>query len=294
MKCIVFYIGLSLQSGRLLPLIEEDCQIYVRQMIDLKRTSARDCTKLFWQTVLILLGASNISNRLQGVVVPEGFDKSLSDMPPAVATFRGQQAFLNVMFGNHRAGADLCISNDGFHMQVAPMNPLIQGELFMGGLSCFAMAREGKASKYVKQAKRTWKVFKEWNDKGNPYAKHSFALLDAELSALNKDQKGAVKRYQSAISFATRGGFRHDAALASERLGELALEMGDKEEAVYRFKEAVRYYNEWGAKRKVDSLQDKHSHLWPAITEIFMVPGDESERLEGSSFNAGGSFNSLY
>ena len=65
-----------------------------------------------------------------------------------------------------------------------------------------------------------------------------------------------------------------EAALASERLGEFHLTiMQDKEEAGYRFKEAVKYWGDWGAKAKVRHLQKKYSSLMAAKpSQIFAVP----------------------
>ena len=62
---------------------------------------------------------------------------------------------------------------------------------------------------------------------------------------------------------AGRGGFVQDAALANERYGEFLLEdMYDREEAAFRFQEAIKLYLEWEARAKAELLSDKYEYLW--------------------------------
>jgi hypothetical protein len=42
----------------------------------------------------------------------------------------------------------------------------------------------------------------------------------------------------------------------------------DKEEAVFRFEEAIKFYSEWGALKKAELLREQYSNLWPQPTEI--------------------------
>ena len=52
--------------------------------------------------------------------------------------------------------------------------------------------------------------------------------------------------FQQAVILSARGGYTQDAGLASHRLCDFALNvLDDVEEAAYRIKESIRYYNEW-------------------------------------------------
>jgi hypothetical protein len=71
------------------------------------------------------------------------------------------------------------------------------------------------------------------------------------------------------VVMAARGGFVHDAALANERYGEFLLhDMSDKREALFRFEEAIKFYSDWGASKKVELLREQYSDLWQTPTEI--------------------------
>jgi predicted S18 family serine protease len=87
---------------------------------------------------------------------------------------------------------------------------------------------------------------------------HYDRLLDAERAALDGKSNAALKHYQSAVSMAARGGFVHNTALANERYAEYLLHgMSDSQEAVFYFEEAIRFYSEWGALKKVHLLREK-------------------------------------
>ena len=67
----------------------------------------------------------------------------------------------------------------------------------------------------------------------------------------------AKEKYEEAIKIAARTGHLHHAALFNERFADfLEYDLSDKEESLYRLKESIRWYEEWGAKRKVEMLKE--------------------------------------
>ena len=73
-----------------------------------------------------------------------------------------------------------------------------------------------------------------------------------------KKNKGlALRSYESAALLAGRRGLIHVQALANERFAIYLEEIGDTQEAEYRFKEAITLYQEWGATLKVQQLKNK-------------------------------------
>jgi Flp pilus assembly protein TadD len=81
----------------------------------------------------------------------------------------------------------------------------------------------------------------------------------------------ANKHYEAAILLAGRRGFTNDEALAHERYGEHALQLGDSDNALYHFERAIFLYQEWGANAKVVHLRSAHSSLF--------LRGDEMTKL---------------
>lgn len=134
---------------------------------------------------------------------------------------------------------------------------LIMIETFHRGVSLYTMARKTGQRKYKNPANKIRKMVESWWNAGNPNVKHYIKLLNAEQEALNKSYDKAEKLYVEAIALAARTGHMHHAALFNERYADLLMHhRKDKKEAEFRLTESIRYYNEWGAIRKVEALAE--------------------------------------
>jgi tetratricopeptide (TPR) repeat protein len=253
-----------------LKVLEVNCSIYSKQIKELKVMLPYEYTLLIWQSALNFMGLSENTTLLQGKALldPEEFLIRRHD-PILVATMQAQQSRMHVIFGEHGKGADLSIANGYDLSKVSPGSANLPPALFCGGISSFEIARKTRKQKFKKHAKKIHATIKSWVKNGNPNVIHYDRLLDAERAALDGKSNAALKHYQSAVSLAARGGFVHDAALANERYAEYLLhDMSDRQEAIFYFEEAIRFYSEWGALKKVDLLRDKYSDLWE---DLFLV-----------------------
>lgn len=102
---------------------------------------------------------------------------------------------------------------------------------------------------------------------------HFQRLLEAELWAYKGKHYLAKNDYEAGTVLAARGGFIHDAALANERYAEFLLdEMDDKESAVYKLKEAIKLYSEWGAHAKAEQLSRKYDCFLSHPPTVLTLP----------------------
>jgi hypothetical protein len=247
-------------------------------MKELHEEHTADLTSIFWQMILNLTGRSAHGSVLRGdVLVDSQKIHSVDDHDPLLLAFyKALQTQLYVIFGEHEKGASLALglTRDQLLSKVTCGYPITMGDTFNRGVCLFAMARKTKKRKYARRAKAIRSQIKSWVNQGNPDVRHYLALLDAEMAALSGKIQSAEKYFQDAVITAARGGFVHDAALASERYGEFLLNDKpqpcelDKQEALYRFGEAVKYYSDWGAVSKVESLQTKYADLWKPPEEV--------------------------
>jgi hypothetical protein len=231
--------------------------------LKLEQTFAQ--TQIFWQSALNLMGLSENTTLMQGegLLDPDKFlDRKTNSR--FVLYIQSQQTRMYAIFGEHRKGADLSMTIFYDLPKVAPGIQIAQAALFCGAISSFEMARKTKKRKFKKHAKKIHSAIKVLVRKGNPNVIHCDRFLDAERAALDGKSKAAHEHYQSAVAMAARGGFVHDAALANERYAEFLLhDMSDKNDAVFRFEEAIKFYSAWGATKKVDLLREQYSDLWP-------------------------------
>jgi hypothetical protein len=113
----------------------------------------------------------------------------------------------------------------------------------------------------------------------NPNVAHFDSLFDAELESLRGDNYVASRLFDVSAHYAGRRGLIQDQALSHERFGEHLIRLGPAHtsEAAYQIGEAIRLYGDWGAKAKVQLLQQKHEQLLSLPQEIKVQHGQVSE-----------------
>ena len=140
---------------------------------------------------------------------------------------------------------------------------MIQMDNLCRGVSLFEMARKTQKKKYKRAALKVLSRVKEQVKKRVLNVYHHEALLEAERAAMDGDSELARHHYGRATVLAGRRGFLQDSALANERFAEYLLRnLNDTEEATYRFQQATRLYEEWGATAKADMLFENYGYLW--------------------------------
>lgn len=151
-------------------------------------------------------------------------------------------------------------------------------DFYFRGVALFAMARRTGKGRYARQGKRHLNRIRSWYNKGCPNVTHLERLLQAELWAYRGNKLAAKNDYETAFVLASRGGFIHDAAFVNERYGEFLLdEMDDNDNGVFKLKEAVKLYEEWGSHAKAKQLTQKYGCLWSHLPSVLTVPASLDE-----------------
>ena len=129
------------------------------------------------------------------------------------------------------------------------------------GLTCFALAREGgsNAKSLKKRGNVIVKMFSKLVKGGDVNVVHYLHLLSAEQAAAKGKSSDAKEEFDRAISTASRNGFIQDRALSHERCAIFFVSDKDDEWATHHVKKAIQSYEDWGASRKVQYLQEKFS-----------------------------------
>jgi hypothetical protein len=99
----------------------------------------------------------------------------------------------------------------------------------------------------------------------NPNAIQFDALLDAEFASVRgvKHHAVATSRFEVAILYSGRIGLTQDRALAHERYGEHLARLGSQyeDDASYHIGQAIRLYDDWGGRAKVNLMKRVHRSL---------------------------------
>ena len=262
---ICHYLLIGFYSGRPLHSIEADCAVYVEQGKELKREQQVGYITLLWQLVLNLKFHAEDPVKLTGDVMDQ--DRCMevaasTGNPVLMGWVNALQCQLCAFFGKHEAGSRLALTMGDKLARTLPGSPHVAVDPFFRAISLFTMARKTKQNNYRVLAQKAASTLKTFVKNGNPNVRQLDAILDGEKAALEGREQAARKHYQDAIVMAARCGFVHHAALANERYGEYALYvMKDREEATYRFREALKYYHDWGARTKIDQLNQRYDFL---------------------------------
>jgi tetratricopeptide (TPR) repeat protein len=156
----------------------------------------------------------------------------------------------------------------GYLQKAIPGLFLLINITFHCALTCISMARKTKQRKYRKMARSFARAIEAWVDQGNPNVRRYDELLKAEFASLDGKGSHAERHYEKAILLCGRRGMLNVWALAHQRRGEFYLRKGNDDDAIHDINNAIRLYEDWGAKAKSEQLKEKHGRLLGHPSEI--------------------------
>ena len=254
--CMSLILLFLFQSGTPLPAVDAQMRANIPKMEETGHKTIALATSAIWKAVLGVLGAPD----------PINFSTAeVSKNPTLKCTISAYRRAMLAYLGEYEQCADSTVGDKNRPIKVLPGSPTVPFEMFLSALSCFEMARKnpGKPD-YLKAAKRARKWIVSWAKQGSPNLQHRRALLDAELAAIQRQDKKALEKFELAVDLALKGKFQNDAAVANERWGTFALEVLDNEaEGRSRLNDALALSMKWGAVGKIQRLKDRFPEMFP-------------------------------
>jgi len=292
--CIYYYLAMSLYCGSNLDTLEADLSTYTKTAKDFKQDRLHDTLSMLWQMVLNLQGESSRRTVLAGDAFNEytamqKYDETNNTF--MIASTQMFKVFASVFLGEYEVAADLALAYfDLCNKHLAGQPGCIQMTFYCAYACYISISRRRRSSgvlnKYRRLATRAHKMIRAWTRGGNPNLPHQLAMLEAE-KRLAKSKLGVIsasrhhkvmKHYEQAIWIAGRSGRIHDQALANERMGNIWIRQGDKDRAKFKFDEAIRLHEDWGAHAKVVELMAQRDEIWGPPSEIsVLLPADVPE-----------------
>jgi len=111
---------------------------------------------------------------------------------------------------------------------------------------------------YWSQIEANQEQMRNWADNCPENFLHKYLLVAAEMARISGKWYEAVELYDHAIESARKSEFLQEEALASELAAKFWLGRGKEEFAMLYLKKAYQGYQIWGAKRKVEDLEEKY------------------------------------
>lgn len=125
-------------------------------------------------------------------------------------------------------------------------------------IAAYPNAPADQQKHYWKKLKDNQKWLKLWSDNCPSNFLHQYLLIEAEIARITEKWQVAMELYDRAIESAREQEFIQNQALANELAAKFWLSRGKTEFAQLYFKKARQAYQIWGAKRKVEELDEKY------------------------------------
>ncbi|MBW4687241.1 MAG: AAA family ATPase [Komarekiella atlantica HA4396-MV6] len=131
----------------------------------------------------------------------------------------------------------------------------------------YPQASSDEQDKYWQQLETNQQHMKEWADICPENFLHKYLLVAAEMLCIFGQWYEAVDLYDQAIESAKENEFIQNEALANELAAKFWIKRGKEEFAKLYMRKAYQGYQIWGAKRKVEDLDQKYPQ-WLTSTSL--------------------------
>jgi len=253
--------------GHELTKLEPKIAAYSKAISQLRRENYSNWTTTFWQAVLGLLQRSDNPRRLIGDVYNE--EQALTR---AIATNDRTEIYylhlhkliLGYLFGEaHQAIKNAAIAEqylDGVTSMIAV--PLFHFYDSLAHLSIFVEASESEQKSFLARINANQEKMKLWAHHAPMNFLHKFHLVEAEKARVLGQNWQASELYEQAIQGANQYEYIQEEALAYELAGKFYL-AHDRDKIGQTYLQEAHYtYTRWGAKAKVEDLEEEYPHFF--------------------------------
>ncbi len=150
------------------------------------------------------------------------------------------------------------------HFQLAEYN--FYSSLILVGL--YPQVSISEQKQYWDQLESQQNQMKIWADNCPENFLHKYLLVAAEMARISGKREEAMDLYDRAIASAQANDFIQDEALGNELAAKFWLNKGKQEFAQIYLKKAHYCYQLWGAKCKVEDLEEKYPHLLTKVSTV--------------------------
>ncbi|KAF3884130.1 MULTISPECIES: trifunctional serine/threonine-protein kinase/ATP-binding protein/sensor histidine kinase [Nostocales] len=259
--CAYNYCSLSFFLGKELSILEEEMKAYSHALAQLKQEVAHNYLRVFYQSVLNLLGQSKHPWEFKGTVYHE--DKMLplhhtANDRYAIGTLYVNKLILCYLFQEWRQATKVA-NLAGEYLDGVSGSFTIPVFSFYDALTQLAILPEIEESKQElvwERAIANRNKLEHWANYAPMNHLHKFYLVEAERYRVLGRIYEAMEYYDRAITGAIENHYFHEAALANERAAEFYFSLKKNKIAQAYITEAYHGYQQWGAKAKVQQLEE--------------------------------------
>ncbi len=261
-----------------LVILESETRAYCLALVQLHQLSGANYCRIYWQSILNLLGLSENPTLLSGEALEETeFLPLLISSNDLYGLFTFYLNKIMLCYGFE----EIELAN---HYTVAARNNLIGGAGSIGEAAFYfydsliilalwsprseIISSEQDQSKALEQVQQNQTQLQQyWANYAPMNYQHKVDLVEAEKCRVLEQHYQAAEWYDRAIAGAKKNEYIQEEALANELAAQFYLNRGKETIAAGYMQEAYYCYARWGAKAKIADLERRYPQLLAAILQ---------------------------
>ncbi|MEM6448987.1 MAG: ATP-binding protein, partial [Cyanobacteria bacterium P01_D01_bin.105] len=270
--CAFPYGMYSYLAGKELTELAPEMETYSTAIANLKQMTPHQYLATYYQSVLNLLGESEVPYRLIGRAYDEtvmGFKHQQENDRPAMYHLHINQAMLSYLFGEYEQTLT-AIEGCQTYIDGVPGLYIIALLYFYDSLAQLALYHTLERSQQTQAMQRVEKNLAQlepWVSHAPMNHEHKQTLIEAERCRVMAQRATAIDLYERAIAGAKEHDYVQEEALANELAAKFYLDWGKEKIAAVYMQEAYYCYSRWGAAAKVADLENRYPELLRPILQ---------------------------
>ena len=267
----------SFFTGEDLKFVDKKYEQYIELMLDLKQEYQIYYTKIWRQLEVNLQGLAKDKCRLIGEHFNE--DEVLpvlleaNNVSSVFGVYFGKLV-LNYLFGNEVQAVESAQLAEQYAAGVGSLMMIPQHNFYysLALLARYPNAQPSEQADYLQQVESNQEKMKTWAFHAPSNFQHKYDLVEAEKQRVLGQRLEAMDLYDQAIAGAKANEYIQEEALANELVAKFYLALGKEKVAQVYLIDAYYAYGRWGAKAKVEDLEQRYPQYLAPIFLQAMSP----------------------
>jgi len=281
-SCSAYY------SGKELTVLEREIARNRDAIDKIKQEKPLNYIEIHWQAILNMLGKSKNSGLLKGEAYDEHIKLPLyqqTNDQTGFAYIYLNKILLCYWFEKYSEAIDNIAMAENYLNAVIgmPIVPVFHFYDSLVRLAVYLDTPQSEQQKLLDRVQVNQEKMQNWAHHAPMNHLHKFYLVEAERHRVLDEKIEAIEMYDKAIALAKENEYINEEALANELAAKFYLKWGKQKIAKPYLIDAYYAYARWGAKAKIDHLEQRYPQLLAFILQQEPTRQYPSETLPTSS-----------